>query len=128
MKETIKSIIEWHEQTFPDATLEGQTQKYIDEKKEYQAATTVAEKNEELADVFIVGCGIARFDIMFAMAIFSYVNQEFAKLYGITGKDTTLLMTSKVIFENVVSMKMEKNRQRKWSIGKGTYQHIEENK
>lgn len=24
MKETIKTIIEWHEQTFPDATLEGQ--------------------------------------------------------------------------------------------------------
>ena len=29
MKETIKSIIDWHEITFPDATLEGQLEKTL---------------------------------------------------------------------------------------------------
>ena len=28
MKETIISIAKWHEETFPDATLEGQIEKY----------------------------------------------------------------------------------------------------
>lgn len=33
MKESIKSIAEWSERTFPDATLNGQLQKFKDEKK-----------------------------------------------------------------------------------------------
>ena len=33
MKETIKSIIDWHETTFPDATLKGQKEKYMQKPK-----------------------------------------------------------------------------------------------
>lgn len=78
-QETIQSIIKWHAETFPDATLQGQAQKFQEEKKEYLAATNIGDKTEELADVFIVGCGIARFDMMFAAAVFSYVNQAHIK-------------------------------------------------
>ena len=36
MKETIDSIILWHEQTFPDATMKGQIEKWFDEEKEFK--------------------------------------------------------------------------------------------
>ena len=36
MKESIKSIMEWHEQTFPDATIVGQIHKFQEELKEYK--------------------------------------------------------------------------------------------
>lgn len=35
MKESIKSIIQWHEITFPDATLLGQKEKYHKEFQEW---------------------------------------------------------------------------------------------
>ena len=71
MKETIKSIIEWHEQTFPDATLEGQLEKFEDERVEYGESESL----EELADLFIVACGIARFDYVVALRAFWFVEK-----------------------------------------------------
>ena len=122
--ETIQSIIKWHAETFPDATLQGQAQKFQEEKKEYLAATNIKDKTEELADVFIVGCGIARFDMMFAAAVFSYVNQEYIKMYKIVSRATTPLMMAKNLFEEAINKKMEKNRKRKWHKGNGVYKHI----
>ena len=36
MKETIISIAKWHEETFPDATLDGQKVKYTEELHEWE--------------------------------------------------------------------------------------------
>lgn len=116
MKETIKSIIEWHEQTFPDANLEGQIEKFDDEVKEfYEAELLSDEAAVELADCFVVGCGIARFSFLSAMNAFSFVlgyldgEEEFAKK-----------------FISAVENKMAINRKRKWAVGKGNFQHISE--
>lgn len=113
MKETIKSIIEWHEQTFPDVTLEGQLQKYQDELQE------LAESNykdiTELADMFIVACGICRFSLARGMAAFWKVVDLTARM---------LLINEQ--FEAAVNKKMQINRNRKWSKGKGNYQHVKE--
>ena len=54
MKETIKSIIDWHEITFPDATLEGQLEKFKKERKE--CLDSEFTDISELADMFIVAC------------------------------------------------------------------------
>lgn len=120
MKETIKSIIEWHEQTFPDATLEGQWEKFRDEELEYEEADNkdVFSKAAlmELADLFIVACGIARFDLLEGLDAFEEV------LHWI---NNCSCFEVPYVME-AVKEKMQINRNRKWTISKGNYQHISE--
>lgn len=116
MKETIKSIIEWHEQTFPDATLEGQEQKWDDERLEWENTSSgTPDELYELADMVIVCCGIMRFD--YAKG-FNYLSVTLGKLY-VTPLDGEQLW-------NAVEKKMQINRQRKWGKQGNSYQHIEE--
>lgn len=114
MKETIKSIIEWHEQTFPDATLEGQLEKFDDELSEYGESECL----EELADLFIVACGIARFDFIEVLPCFAKVE----KILKVWEK----ISVSRRAFEVAVNEKMAINRQRKWNKIGNKFQHIEE--
>lgn len=123
MTETIQSIIEWHTATFPDATLNGQAKKFIEEKKEYLAAKGISQKTEELADVFIVGCGIARFDLMFAVSVFAYVNKEYLRMYKVACVGGVPLMMAKNLFEDAIIAKMTNNRKRKWKKIGGLYKH-----
>ena len=115
MKETIKSIIEWHEQTFPDATLEGQLQKYQDELQELMQSN--CKDITELADMFIVACGICRFSLTRGMTAFWQV-----------GEWAGGMLLIKEQLDAAVNEKMAINRKRKWSVGKGNFQHITENK
>lgn len=116
MKETIKSIILWHEQTFPDATLEGQVEKFDDEVKEFYEAELLSDEAAiELADCFVVGCGIARFSFLSAMNAFSFV------LGYLVGEDEFAKK-----FLSAVENKMQINRKRKWGKQGNSYQHIEE--
>lgn len=116
MNETIKSIILWHEQTFPDATLEGQLQKFDDEVKEFYEAELLSDEAAiELADCFVVGCGIARFSFLSAMNAFSFV------LDHLVGEDEFAKK-----FISAVENKMAKNRKRVFiHSGQGHYQHKE---
>lgn len=114
--ESVKSIIDWHTETFPEASLDGQIQKFLEEHVEYTCATTPEEKLTELADCFIVACGIARFNIVYGSRFFSEVFEMFVE-----AKDVTIDALQKAI-----NAKMITNRQRKWNKGKGTYQHVEE--
>ena len=111
MSETIKSIILWHEQTFPDATLMGQLGKFADERKEFEQEPSL----EEWSDMFIVACGIARFDSILALHYFS----DCFKILERQAIRNTYI-------QQAVDKKMQINRKRKWGIGKGNYQHIEE--
>jgi hypothetical protein len=111
MKETIKSIIEWHEQTFPDATLEGQMAKFADEKKEFEQEPSL----EEWSDMFIVACGIARFDSILALHYFSDCFKILARQ-----------AISNVYVQQAVDKKMQINRNRTWGFSNGNYQHINE--
>lgn len=116
MKETIQSIIQWHTETFPDATLEGQLKKFDDEVKEFFEAELLSDEAAiELADCFVVGCGIARFSFLSAMNAFSFV------LDYLVGEDEFAKK-----FLSAVENKMSINRKRKWAVGKGNYQHIDE--
>lgn len=77
MKESIKSIIEWHEQTFGDAeTLDGQMQKFLTERKEWLDSDRKDIK--ELADMLIVAAGIGRFDaVMAAECIHDVIAEQY---------------------------------------------------
>ena len=113
MKESIKSIIEWHEQTFPKANLKGQIVKIEEEWDEFQNAGTYKELVEECADLFIVACGIARFSALDALFYFHQIEH----LIGANN-------IYRVSFEKAIDKKMAKNRKRKWSTtAEGTYHH-----
>lgn len=111
MKENIGTIIEWHKKTFPNATLDGQLHKFCEEKHEYEEADR-AHKPEELADMFIVACGIARFDMWQGSSALADVRFLFAH----HDKRTVL---------KAIDKKMAINRKRSWSGKDGYYRHTQ---
>ena len=116
MAETINTIIEWHKQTFPDATIEGQEQKWEDEREEWENTSSgTPDELFELADMVIVCCGIMRFD--YAKG-FNYLAATMDKLC-VTPLDGEELW-------GAIENKMQINRNRKWDKGNGSYQHIPE--
>ena len=112
MKETIKSIIEWHETTFPDATLKGQKEKYHKEFQEWHMSG--CKDISELADMAICACGIARFCTVDAMFLFKDI------IDSARNAEITLGM-----LETAIEKKMGINRKRKWNFENGQYQHKE---
>lgn len=110
-KETFDTIMEWHKETFPDATLEGQLSKFEDELQEFM----VNQNLEEYADLTVVACGIMRFDFQKGFeALYT------AFLYAGVEEWTTAEMWE------AVEKKMDKNRKRQWKKLDGKYQHKEE--
>lgn len=115
MAESIKSIIEWSEQVFPDATLVGQTGKFEDELTEYFNATNHQDRIKELADIFIVAMSICRFGLDEGLY---YLNHAWDIYKG-----------SPYSLGNVcynIQEKMKTNRSRVWEKKDGQYQHVEE--
>lgn len=110
MKETIFSIMQWHADTFPDATLDDQLEKYQEEQREWVES---GEKDiTELADMFIVACGIARFDLWEgAHAIWDVYE------WMDDGR-----VSPKKVFKTV-DKKMKINRKRTWHKENGLYKH-----
>ena len=106
--ETIETIIQWHRETFPDATFEGQQQKWEDEFQEF--CDSGIKDISELADMFIVACGIARFDSIGALGFFVSISRFVGTKYD--------------ELRNAVQEKMKINRARKWDFAGGKYQHI----
>lgn len=124
MKESILSIAQWHKDMFPDATLDGQRLKWLEEKREWKESLRPVTKDlvcgdvKELADMFIVACGLTRFSDAEAMFCFSSVVQE---LYS------SLFTTSDL--ENAIDEKMEHNRARIWEKqANGSYHHVDDGK
>ena len=113
---TMKEIADWHEKTFPDATLDGQCKKWQEEYKEFRASEGVL---EELADMYIVACGLSRFDNVCAMNAMHNVG-EFVELLGMRLKDKGL---AHELFDLVVAYKMAKNMRRVWNKKSGLYKH-----
>ena len=110
MKETIKTIMEWHEETFPGATLTGQIKKFLEEAREYNQNPSV----DELVDMYIVACGVARFNSLMAMKYFGLVKRLQKNTRGAGVKN----------FHSAVYKKMKKNRNRVWGkSGDGVYHH-----
>lgn len=114
--ETVASIIKWSEETFGNnITLYGQIDKFDDEYQEWLAS----DRNDimELADMAIVACSIARFSITATMVSMQEVQHELEKSDFMSAD-----------LEETINKKMAINRKRKWSVGKGNFQHITENK
>lgn len=108
-KESVRTIIEWHERTFPHATLDGQVAKFAEEHDEYLNAPR-NNKLSELADLFIVACGIMRFSPWYGARAMEEVSQ-FAERH------------KKRNFEEAIDKKMAINRARVWACHNGMYHH-----
>ena len=124
-KELIKDVMDWHEETFPDATGSGQLAKLNEEVNEYVAIRTddFGVGVEELADIFIVGCGLSRFSNPGALMAFGFVYKECVDYHKNFGEDVVYYLNW---LSAAVVQKMEINRQRKWNKGNGVYKHTEE--
>lgn len=116
MKETITSIILWHQQTFPDATLEGQIEKWFDEEREFKKTIQGTEEEiYELADLVIVSAGIMRFNYGWGVDFLARTLQYMLNADYI----------GTVLWE-AVEHKMQINCNRKWNKIGNKFQHIEE--
>ena len=113
MKETIDTIIQWHKQTFKDATLEGQINKYAEETNEFMN-TDRYEDLLELADMVIVCAGIMRFNKKLGSI---FLQNTYVISWDIGEYDMTELW-------DAVEKKMEKNHNRIWQKqDNGSYHH-----
>lgn len=109
-------IMNWQSKTFPRSTVEGQIEKFCEEFNEVAEAfandapaTVVA---GELADMFIVACGILRLDAVAGAKAFSdLLNVQCA------------LEVSDRRLNNAINRKMEVNVARKWRYRDGLYKH-----
>lgn len=115
MMETIDTIIQWHKETFPDTTLEEQEKKFILERIEFrkECRTINGKIINELADMYIVACGIARFSLSELVLYFDEIKEEL-RCYGISYEN----------FDKAIDEKMAINRKRQWQYANGEYRHI----
>ena len=101
-----KEIIEWHTQTFPDATMEGQLIKLEEEMNELANSANSEEELKEAADVYIVLCGLKRWDCQIEKFV------------------TRFWFVPAVTLYKAVVEKMNKNKARVWEkTTEGTYHH-----
>ena len=116
-EEDIATIIQWHKDTFPRADFEGQVKKWEEEYSEFLTARTnndAAEMLSELADLFIVACGIMRFNLIQGCQRMLLWN-ELRYTHGWAFSTC----------EGKINTKMKKNRARKWEyMGSGNYHHV----
>lgn len=106
----IKSIALWHEETFPAATVQEQKLKFAEEFGEWKNSQDIL----ELADMYIVACGLTRYPTMDAAIAFHAINEE-CLLNHIMSKD---LM-------DAVADKMDTNQRRSWKrVANVGYRHI----
>lgn len=114
MESILKKISKEHEELFPLADLGSQTAKLEEELKEIESVTGYYNTINEIADCFIVCCGIYRFAPKVALLNASSILAT-AEQFGIR----SVLLKS-------VEAKWEFNKKRKWKFENGIYHHIGE--
>lgn len=113
-----------HQELFKDITLMSQITKFSEEYNEMEEAIKHIDENsdafyEELADMFIVACGILRFNEALGKCLCKSIVDDFTYKKDEKGNDYLSALTTKVI------EKMNKNIKRVWSKTKnGNYKHV----
>lgn len=113
-----------HRELFKDVTLMSQITKYCEEFNEMEEAIKHIDENpeafyEELADMFIVACGILRFNEALGKSLCKSIADDFIYKKDEEGNNLLAELTTRVI------EKMNKNIKRVWSKTKdGNYKHV----
>ena len=122
--EFIERVRDTHQELFPDVTLMSQIVKFDEEFAEMiEANKHMAEEPdkflEELVDMFIVACGIARFNKALGYCLCKSIADDFIYKEDDKGNNYLSEFTIKVI------EKMNKNIKRVWSkTADGNYKHV----
>lgn len=122
--EFIERVRDTHQKLFPDVTLMSQIAKFDEKYDEMLEATKhIAEEPdkflEELADMFIVACGITRFNEALGYCLCKSIVDDFIYKEDDKGNNCLSELTIKVI------EKMNKNIKRVWSkTADGNYKHV----
>lgn len=114
--ESIDTIMAWQRKTFPKNTCGGQLAKWDEEYDEFKKAVKAGDMEQyasELADMFIVACGIMIFN-MEAGCLKVLHCIELRNQYNIFLP----------YFERALDRKMAKNRRRIWEYKDGNYHHV----
>lgn len=110
-------IMNWQAKTFPRSTVEGQIEKFREEFAELVSASTNGASATavagELADMFIVACGILRLDAAAGAKAFS----------DLIRIQVAMEVTDRRL-NNAINRKMGINVTRKWRYRDGQYKHI----
>lgn len=120
----IERVAYVHRELFKDITLMSQITKFSEEYNEMKEATKHIDENpeafyEELADMFIVACGILRFNEALGKCLSKSITDDFIYKKDEKGNNYLCVLTTKVI------EKMNKNIKRVWSKTKdGNYKHV----
>ena len=101
--EMIEEIVKWHKETFPDADLESQKLKFLEEYREYLKSWDLM----ELADMAIVNC-VLRYRFLFF---------RFDDIFRFEAEGT------ETILREIIIKKMKINKKRKWKKENGVYRH-----
>lgn len=112
--ELLAILTKEHEEIFKDVTLEAQLDKFVDEQKEFKQAKNCLEEAREMADMFIVAAGIARFAPVFVKEVMLPMLVDKIKKSEAYNK------------EMIAELALEKsliNKNRKWDKKGGKYQH-----
>lgn len=104
MQELKKQIIKWNENTFPDNTCMIQVKKFWEEVKEFKDSKSI----EELADCYISGFGIARFNEELSFNLISH----------------NLIKYTNIDMVEAIKSKMEINKKRNWKMKNGVQKHL----
>ena len=113
-----------HQELFKDVTLMSQITKFSEEYNEMEEANKHIDENpkafyEELADMFIVACGILRFNVALGKCLCKAIIDDF--IYKKDEEDNNYLD----VLATKVLEKMNKNIKRVWSKTKdGCYKHV----
>lgn len=112
--ELMAILIKEHEETFKDITLEAQLDKFIDEQDEFEEADNCLDEARELADMFIVAAGVARFAPRFVKNCLVPVLVDIAEEHKEFGRG---MVTQLALEKSLI------NKNRKWAKKNGKYQH-----
>ncbi len=120
----IKRIKNKHQELFKDVTFMSQITKFSEEYNEMMEASKHTDENpeafyEELADMFIVACGILRFNEALGKCLCKSIADDFVYNKDENGLNRLNELTGRVL------EKMNKNIKRVWSKTKdGNYKHV----
>lgn len=121
----MKRVRDKHQELFKDVTLMSQISKFSEEYNEMIEALKLAENGntdlfyEELADMFIVACGILRFNEALGQCVCKSIVDDFTYKKDEEGNNFLAELAIRVI------KKMNKNIKRVWSKTKdGNYKHV----
>lgn len=115
IEELMIKVREIHKQLFPKATIESQCAKFEEEFKESTEANG-PDFMKELADMFIVACGIGNFNRPISDFLCGYIINKVG-----ANKQKDILLPMLIMF---ICDKMNKNQERKWNeTSEGYYKH-----